>query len=207
MTGNQAKSDWYRNFSEIEYFLSSDLRESKWGINRLLQRITLFDKSKQHIPYLLLIQLIHYDIKYDKAYKKEIISKLISDLYRNIIQKTPRNQLLDFIPPYYVISLLLDLYLVGYKIDPLLQKLEPNPGENPLITIQLLGNYALEGFPEALLFLYSKLGYNGRVGDGTLSKLSLSALYYKNFNGFNYIFSRIKKEDFKVRPLICLSVD
>jgi hypothetical protein len=207
MSINQENADWYKNFSEIDYFLSSNLRESKWGIDRLLQRIILFDKSKQHIPYLLLIQLIHYNNKYDQLIKKEIVSKLVSELYRNVIQKATRNQLFDFMPPYYVISLLLDLHIAGYKIDTLLRKFKPNPGENPVVTLQLFGNYNVEGFPEALLFLYSKMVFSGRLGDGILSKLSIMALYYKNFHGFHYIFSQIRKEDFKVRPLIYLAVE
>lgn len=206
MTFKNYTTEWYRKYSEIEYFLTSDLRNSIWGIERLLQRITLFDKTKQHIPYLLLIHLIYYETGYNKAYKSEAISKLISELYRNIFKKAGRNPLFDFLPPYYVILLLSELHMNGYKIDLLLRKFEPNSGENPVITLGFLGNYSIDGFPETLFYIFTKLVSNGRIGDGTLSRMAVSAILSQNFKGFYYLLAKIRNDDYKVSPLLYATV-
>ena len=76
-----------KDFSEIDYFFSSNLATSSWGVDRLLQRVILFDPLKRHIPYLLLIHIIFYNTDLEHSLKKEILNKLIDELYKKIIKK------------------------------------------------------------------------------------------------------------------------
>ena len=198
--------EWYRKYSEIDYFLTSDLRDSSFGIVRLLQRIELFEQMKQHIPYLLLIHLINYNTGYDNAYKNEILKKLLSRLSQKTLNQTGHNQLLDFIPPFYVIQLLIELQMKGYAIELLIRKLETNPGEDPVFTLKDYGNYAIEGFPETLLYLFNKLVYKGRDKDKLVWEIANAALGANNLKGFEHLFSKISNNDAKTSLLLTLSV-
>ncbi|GEM_PF-3977589 len=205
----------YKDFSEIDYFFSSNLANTAWGIDRLLQRIILFDPLKRHIPYLLLIHIIFYNPEFDRSQKKEILKKLIDELYKNVIKKAARNPLTDFIPPYYVINLLFDLFLAGYNVKPLIRKLKVDQIENPVMSIKKYGDYAIEGFPEALLFFFEQLVFfndirnklifeilNKSTYSWILSEMAQSAVLANNFVGYNYI---LKKMDKSSRHLAQLS--
>lgn len=205
LTSQAYAEEWFRNYSEIEHFLTSDLRHSQRGIESLLLRITLFTHEKQHIPYLLLIHQIFYDPNQGEDYKRKNINNLIADLHQNIIKKEGRNPLFDFMPPYYVILLISDLRMNGYNIDPLIWKLSPKPGENPVLTLQLFGDYSAKGFPENLLYLFKHLT-GGKIGEGIISKMAISAVLSNNLRGFDHLIREIKNDEYQILPLIYAAV-
>jgi len=203
----------YKDFSEIDYFFSSNLANTAWGIDRLLQRIILFDPLKRHIPYLLLIHIIFYNTEFDPLQKKEKLNKLIDELYKNVIKKATRNQLTDFIPSYYVISLLFDLFIAGYNVKPLIRKLKLDQIENPVMAIKKYGDYSIEGFPEALVFFFEQLVFYKDIRNKlifealnksnyrwVLSEMAQSAVLANNFIGYNHIFAKIKDKEFRHKP-------
>jgi hypothetical protein len=200
----------YKDFSEIDYFFSSNLADSAWGIDRLLQRVVLFDPLKRHIPYILLIHIIFYNPDLKLPQKKEILNKLISELYKYVIKKAVNNPLNDFIPSYYVMSLLIDLHISGYNVKPLILNLKIDPVENPLISVKKYGDYSIEGFPEALAFFSEKLVFyrdaRSKLLDifhkesnynSFLSEIAQFAVLANNLSGYNHIFKKIKDKESK----------
>ena len=205
----------YKEFSEIDYFFSSNLANTAWGIDRLLQRVILFDPLKRHIPYLLLIHIIYYNNDFDRLQKKEILNKLIVDLYKNVIKKAARNPLTDFIPSYFTMSLLLDLFIAGFNVKPLIRKLKLDQIENPVMSIKKYGDYSTEGFPEALVFFFEQLVFYKDIRNKlifeamnksnyrrVLSEMAQSAVLANNFVGYNHILGKIKDKAFRHKPLL-----
>jgi hypothetical protein len=195
----------FKDFSEIDYFFSSNLANTAWGIDRLIQRIILFDPLRRHIPYLALMYMTFYNNEFDPLQKKEILKKLINGLNKNVIKKAARNPLNDFIPPYFVMSLLMDLYMAGYNVKPLIRKLKVDQIENPVISIKKYGDYAIKGFPEALVFFFEQLVFfpdirnklifeilNKSDYSDFLCDMAESTLLANNFSGYNHIFKKIK---------------
>ena len=114
------------SFSEIDYFFSSKLAETAWGIERLMQRIILFENSKRHIPYLLLIHMALYNPELTSSSKNEILENLVEELYNRLIKKSQRNPLIDFISPYFVFEILFDLFILGINVKGLIKGLKVN---------------------------------------------------------------------------------
>jgi len=207
MSRLEDSSSNFKDFSEIDYFFSSNLATTAWGIDRLIQRIILFDPLRRHIPYLVLIHMTFYNNEFDPSQKKEILKKLIDGLYKNVIKKAARNPLNDFIPPYYVMSLLIDLYIAGYEVKPLIGKLKVDQIENPVMSIKKYGDYSVKGFPEALAFFFEQLVFYKDIRNKLifeiLNKSNYSRMLYEmaestllanNFSGYNHIFKKIKDE-------------
>ena len=210
MPGQEDRLLNYKDFSEIDYFFSSNLATTAWGIDRLLQRVILFDPLKRHIPYLLLIHIIFYNTDLEHSLKKEILNKLISELYKKVIRKAARNPLNDFIPPYFVMSLLIDLYISRYKVKPLIRKLKIDQIENPVMSVKKYGDYSVKEFPEALSFFFEQLVFYKNIRNKLifeiLNKSNYSRMLYEmaestllanNFNSYNHIFKKIKDEKLK----------
>ena len=200
----------YKDFSEIDYFFSSNLANTSWGIDRLLQRVILFDPLKRHIPYLLLIHIIYHNTDFELSQKRSIINKLIAGLYKNVIKKAARNPVCDFIPPYYVMSLLIDLYMSGYNVKPLIRKLKVAQIENPVISLKKYGDYSVKKFPEALAFFFEQLVFYKKLSskyifeilnksnyDRMLYEMAETALLANNFSGYNSIFKKITDKKLK----------
>ena len=201
----------FKDFSEIDYFFSSNLAETAWGVDRLLQRIILFDPIKRHIPYLILMHITFYNNTFDRSQKKVVLNKLINELYKNAIKKTTKNPITDFIPPYFVMCLLLDLFIAGYNVKPLMRKLKADLIQNPVMSIKKYGNFSIEGFPEALLFFFEQLVFfkdtrqrlifqilNKGVSYGKLlSEMAQSSILSNNFNGYDHVFKKIKEKEFR----------
>lgn len=195
----------YKDFSEIDYFFSSNLANTAWGIDRLIQRIILFDPLRRHIPYLALIYMTFYNHEFDPLQNKETLNKLIDGLNKNVIKKATRNPINDFIPPYFVMSLLMDLYMAGYNVKPLIRKLKVDQIENPVISIKKYGDYSVKEFPEALVFFFEQLVFfpdirnklifeilNKSDYSDFLCEMAESTLLANNFSGYNHIFKKIK---------------
>jgi len=199
-----------KDFSEIDYFFSSNLANTAWGIDRLLQRVILFDPLKRHIPYLLLLHIIYHNADFELSQKRSIINKLIAELYKNVIKKAARNPLCDFIPPYYVMSLLIDLYMSGYNVKSLIRKLKVDQIENPVMSVKKYGDYSVKEFPAALAFFFEQLVFykdlrsklifeilNKSNYNRMLYEMAESTLLANNFSGYNYIFKKIKDKKLK----------
>ena len=184
-----ASSD-YRNYSEIDYILGSDLHETPWGIGRLMQRFPLFDLSKRHIPYLLLIHKVFFNVNFPKEDRNEVLNSLLDGLYREVLRKNKRNQLIDFFPKYFVIRLLFDLYRADYRIDKLVRGLDNEHG--PVMDILKYGDCSADGFPQSFWMFLEKCVFIGKSRDIFLSEIARSCLSVHNFNGFYHILESIK---------------
>lgn len=192
----EKKSD-YRNYSEIDYLLGSELAQTPWGVDRFLQRLPLFDKPKQHIPYLLLLHLVFYNPEFPADQKSKVIKQLLTHLHKDVIRGSKRNQLFDFFPPYYCLRLLLDIYLSGYNIKPLLKNMEIEPGSDPFWQLLEYGDFSVPGFPEALVFWRKKLDRFWRKRDNFLFDAAIACLRAYNYTGFHHMYLQIKSEDHK----------
>ena len=185
----------YRNFSEIDYLLGSNLSDTPWGVSRLIQRLPLFDLSKRHIPYLLLIHKVFYNNNFPLSDKKDTINTLLNDLYRNVIKKNERNQILDFFPEYYVYYLLLDLYIAGYKIDRIFKGHKYHYG--PAYDLMEYSDFSSAGFPESFKAFTDKYVYLGQGRERFLTEMARAALHANNLPGFYAILGFIRDKDMK----------
>lgn len=184
-------SDDYRNFSEIEYLLSSNLSDTHWGVTRLIQRMQLFDISKRHIPYLLLIHKVLYNIDISENDKKKAINSLLAGLYREVIHKNSRKQLSDFFPSYFIYRLLVDLYIAGYKIERVVRGVKDE--SDAIDEIQKYGDFSAGGFPQFLWTDLAKYMHLGKYRGEVLHAIALKTLFAGNINGFYSLLSLMKE--------------
>ncbi|MEI6749167.1 MAG: hypothetical protein WCM93_08405 [Bacteroidota bacterium] len=184
----------YRSFSEIDYLLGSNLAETPLGLSKAMQRLPLFDLSKRHIPYLLLIHKVFYNIDFPEADKKEAINKMLAGLYRDVIHKNSRKQLTDFFPSYFVYRLLLDLHIAGYKSNQFIRGLKDKPEDEtePISELLKYGDYSDKGFPQSLWMSVEKYKHLGKFHDKLFSLIAVLSLYADNFNGFYNLLGYIK---------------
>ncbi len=194
------------SFSEIDYFFSSNLSETTWGIERLQQRIMLFDKSKRHILYLILIHMTLYNPELGLSDKKETLEKIVNELYKSQIKNAKRNPLIDFISPYFVFELLYDLFILGIQVKDLIKDLKINIAENPVFEIEKYGKFSRQGFPEAVVFFLKKLGDLRTYKDKHLLEVSVRALWAGNYPGFQFIVSNVKGKEARFHALSLLAV-
>ncbi len=187
----------YRHYSEIEYLLKIVSIGTPMEIERLQQRLSLFDQSHRHIPYLLLLHIVYYEADFNLTQKKKTIENLITQLSADIIQGSPRNQVMDFIPPYYCLQLLVDLHISGYDIERLIVNLEIDPGSDLIVNFLEYGDCSVEGFPEALLFFARKLDPVWKEKDLYLLEIAVACLGVYNFKGFHHINKNISKAEIK----------
>ena len=192
----EKKSD-YRNYSEIDYLLGSELADTPWGVDRFMQRLPLFDKPKQHIPYLMLLHLVFYNPDFPSDQKSKVIKQLLIHLHKDVIRGSKRNQLFDFFPPYYCLRLLLDIYLSGYNIKPLLKNMEIEQGSDPFGKLLEYGDCSVPGFPEALFFLMKELDPHWKKRDKFLLEIGTACLRAHNFTGFHHIYKNMKVDGLK----------
>ncbi len=191
----------YRNYSEIDHLLGSELAQTPWGVDSLLQRLPLFDKPKRHIPYILLLHLVYYNPDFEAGQKKTVINRLIKQLYKDVIKGSKRNQLLDFLPPYYFIHLLIDLHMSGYNINSLNKNLDIEDESDPFRKLLEYGDCSVPGFPEALILLNKKMDRYRKQRDKFLFDISLACLRANNFSGFHHIYKNFKSENYKLSAL------
>ncbi len=177
-----ADNNDYRNFSEIDYLLGSNLAETPLGLSKAMQRLTLFDLPKRHIPYLLLIHKVFYNVDFPETDKKEAINKLLAGLYREVIHKNSRKQLSDFFPSYFVYRLLVDLYIAGYKIERVLRGVKDE--SDAVDEIQKYGDFSTRGFPQFLWTNLAKYKHLGKYRGEVLHAIALKTLFAGNINGF-----------------------
>lgn len=187
----------YRHYSEIEYLLKIVSSGTPMEIERIQQRLSLFDQSHRHIPYLLLLHIVYYGTDFKEVQKKQSIENLLAQLYFEIIHGSPRNQLMDFIPPYYCLQLLIDLHISGYDIERLIVNLEIDPGSDLIVNFLEYGDCSVEGFPEALLFFAGKLDPVWKEKDQYLLEIAVACLGVYNFKGFHHININISKAEIK----------
>ena len=192
----EKKSD-YRNYSEIDYLLGSELADTPWGVERFMQRLPLFDKPKRHIPYILLLHFIFYNSAFPAYQKPKVIKKLLAHLHKDVIKGSKRNQLLDFIPPYYCLHLLSDLHLSGIDIKPLTCNLIVESGSDPFGKLLEYGDCSVPGFPEALFFLMKELDPHWKKRDKFLLEIGTACLRAHNFTGFHHIYKNMKVDGLK----------
>ncbi|MEI6059436.1 MAG: hypothetical protein WCR72_01955 [Bacteroidota bacterium] len=186
----------YRNFSEIDYLLGSNLAGTPSGLNKAMQRLQLFDLSKRHIPYLLLIHKVLYNIDFPEADKKEAINKLLAGLYREVIHKNSRKQLTDFFPSYFVYRLLVDLYIAGYKIERVLRGVKDE--SDAIGEIIKYGDFSSEGFPRFLWSDLAKYKHLGKYRGEVLHTIALKSLFAGNMGGFYFLLDLIK--EYRLNP-------
>jgi hypothetical protein len=180
----------YRNFSEIDYLLGSNLAETPVGLIKAMQRLPLFDLPKRHIPYLLLIHKVFYNNDFPQADKNEAINKLLAGLYREVIHKNSRKQLSDFFPSYFVYRLLVDLYIAGYKIERVVRGVKDE--SDAIDEIQRYGDFSAGGFPQFLWTDLAKYKHLGKYRGEVLHAIALKTLFAGNINGFYSLLSLIK---------------
>ena len=191
----------YRNYSEIDYLLGSELAVTPWNIERFLQRLPLFDVTKRHIPYLFLLHLVFYNDRFESATRKENVKNIISSLEKEVIRKNNRNQLFDFLPPYYVARLLFDLYFAGYNTKKLTRNLNDQPGQKPLMDLLRYGDCSTEDFPATLLRFSDQFTSFGKSRDKFLLEIAKASVIAQNFNGFHYIMGLMKDKNLKTVAL------
>lgn len=197
MTTIVADHNDYRNFSEIDYLLGSNLAETPLGLSKAMQRLTLFDLPKRHIPYLLLIHKVFYNVDFPEADKKEAINKLLAGLYREVIHKNSRKQLSDFFPSYFVYRLLLDLYIAGYRIDRVVRGVKDE--SDAIDEIQKYGDFSTGGFPQFLWTDLAKYKYLGKYRGQVLHAIALKTLFASNINGFYSLL--ILMQEYKLKSI------
>jgi hypothetical protein len=181
----------YRNFSEIDYLLGSNLAETPLGLSKAMQRLTLFDLPKRHIPYLLLIHKVFYNVDFPEADKKEAINKLLAGLYREVIHKNSRKQLSDFFPSYFVYRLLLDLYIAGYRIDRVVRGVKDE--SDAIEEIIKYGDFSAGGFPQFLWTDLAKYKHLGKYRGEVLHAIALKTLFAGNIDGFYSLLDLMKE--------------
>lgn len=186
-------------YSEIDYFFSSGLAASSWGIDQLIKRIVLFEKTKQHIPYLILLYLVYYNADFTEKDKNQTINKLIRLLLVEVIQKTKPNPIFNFITPYFVVRLLADLKLSGYNSEILLKNQVKLYYNNPAILLFEYDNFKDFRFPEVVLSFFKACP--PWPDDRTLLKMINRTLNVINYDAFKPIFSKIKSSDAKIGVL------
>ena len=191
MTAVDTDNNDYRNFSEIDYLLGSNLAETPLGLSKAMQRLPLFDLSKRHIPYLLLIHKVFYNNDFPQADKKEAIDKLLAGLYREVIHKNSRKQLSDFFPSYFVYRLLVDLYIAGYKIERVLRGVKDE--SDAIDEIQKYGDFSAGGFPQFLWTDLAKYKHLGKYRGEVLHAIALKTLFAGNVNGFYSLLDLMKE--------------
>ncbi len=166
-------------------------------VERVRHRLSLFDKSIRHIPYFLLLHMVYYEADFKAAQKKKIIRNLLLQFYSDIIQGSPRNQLLDFIPAYYCLQLLIDLHLSGYNIEPLIVNMEIEPGSEMIVHFLEHGDCSTAGFAEALMFIAGKLDPVWKEKDLYLLEIANACVRVYNFTAFDHIYQSIGKVEIK----------
>jgi len=181
----------YRNFSEIDYLLGSNLAETSLGLSKAMQRLPLFDLSKRHIPYLLLIHKVFYNIDFPEEDKKEAINKLLAGLYREVIHKNSRKQLSDFFPSYFVYRLLLDLYIAGYKIERVVRGVKDE--SDAIEEIIKYGDFSAGGFPQFLWIDLAKYKHLGKYRGEVLHTIALKTLFAGNIVDFYSLLDLMKE--------------
>lgn len=187
----------YRNYSEIDYLLGSELAVTPWNIDRFLQRIPLFDVTKRHIPYLFLLHLVFYNERFEANSRKDNVKKIISSLEKEVIRKNSWNQLFDFLPPYYVARLLFDLHFAGYNTKRLTRNLNEQPGEMPLMDLLRYGDCSVEDFPATLLTFWDQFTSFGESRDNFLFEIAKASVIAQNFKGFYHILGSMKDKSLK----------
>ena len=197
MSDTENNRSEYRHYSEIEYLLQIVSSGTPMEIERIQQRFSLFDQSHRHIPYLLLLHNVYYGTDIKEAQKKQSVENLLTQLYFEIIHGSPRNQLLDFTPPFYCLHLLIDLHMSGYNIERLIARLEVEPGSDLIVNFLEYGDCSVEGFPEALLFFAGKLDPAWKEKNLYLLEVAIACLGVYNFKGFHHICKHIRKAEIK----------
>ena len=194
------------SFSEIDYFFSSNLTETTWGIERLSKRIALFDISKRHIPYVILIYMTLYNLEISESDKKQTLEKLVNELYVNQIKNAKRNPLADFISPFFVLELLFDLNILGIDVKYLIKNLNVYAIKHAVAEFEKYGDFSRKGFPEALAFFTEKL-----IADNSLNKrymrMAGKAFRAKNFEGFRLFLGKVKGNEFRGWVLSGLAIE